>query len=150
MIDLKIEDMNKLKASEVFLLFALPYLDQLPSDISFKDYQSCCKFCESIWNAMTIKEWPENNGNDYLSEIKLEILNKSPNSKIILKIIDIMVYRKNKFFSNAKWKFEVTVKQSTGKYPYVLRAAIRLPDEMILEHSLNWEHLVLDQSSVIH
>lgn len=58
MIDFQLKDPSKIKASEMFLIFAKPFLDTVPNDVSIEDYSSACRFCETIWNAIVMTEWP--------------------------------------------------------------------------------------------
>jgi hypothetical protein len=64
------------------------------------------------------------------------------NHRELIKVVKQMIRIKEQLFSDAIWAFEITVRKEIGQYPFIIRAAIRMPDELIPKVPKKWNHLV--------
>jgi hypothetical protein len=142
MIDFNLSDPKKLKASEIFLIFSKPYFDFIPNHLSLEDYKKNCQFCEAIWNIININQWPSTTEKYSLSEFMQNIKKEFSNHRELIKVVKQMIRIKEQLFSDAIWAFEITVRKEIGQYPFIIRAAIRMPDELIPKVPKKWNHLV--------
>lgn len=144
MIDFQLKDPSKMKASEMFLIFAKPFLDTVPHNVSVEDYSSACRFCETVWNAIVMKDWSSTKRQNYLSDFKKQIKTRTSQDIAGLRMINLMEFRKKQLFPDVLWAFNISVRKDNGPYPFIVRAEIRMPDPLIPKVPKRWRHLLPD------
>jgi hypothetical protein len=126
-----------MKASEVFLKYVEPLMAEARSNHSSEYLQETLRFPEMIWNAVAMQTWDQN-GPDYIQAMRDQFKN-SPKQfrKTSNAMIDMWVKRKQDLFPDAKWAFEIAVRQ--GQEGPVIRAFVRAPDHMRNAVPAEWQ-----------
>jgi hypothetical protein len=136
------KDPSKMKVSEIFLIFSKPFFDKMPRNISLDEYQHACRICETIWNSIVMEEWPSGRVKGTLGDLKKNIKSIPFFGKEMESVIDELVETKKKIFPDILWAFEITARKDAIPYQFIVRAAIRMPDELIPKVPKRWQHLV--------
>ena len=125
------------KASEIFLKYAAPVMEQLPASISITEIENLIRVPELVWNAVAMETW-ENPKKDYISKIYKSFDGQSNNEARIFKsMIDMWIDRKRKLFPNENWAMEIKVRK--GKTGPVIRAYVRLPEHLKEKAPKEWQ-----------
>ncbi len=135
MIDFKIANLDSLKASEIFLIYAKPVLDHLPDGVNIKRARQMCLFCEMVWNATAMEQWPTTGNVKPVAMIRNSLKSHS-DLEPSRQWMDTLLKRKSQLFPKAQWAFEISVREerSGDDFPWKVRAGVRILPE--LEHLL--------------
>jgi hypothetical protein len=101
------------KASEVFLEFAAPVLDNAPKKLSRHKAQTMLDVLATIWNAVVVDEW--NNNGEFVRELRRRMA-AAPDAGAAL--IEPFLARKRELFADYKWaigKVEVRAPRLPGR-----------------------------------
>lgn len=126
-----------MKASEVFLKYVEPLMNEVTADYAADYLQQTLSFPEMVWNAIVMQSWGQNKPN-YLQAMRDQFKNSPPEfQKVSNAMIDMWIKRKNDLFPDAKWAFEMTVRQ--GKEGPIIRALTRIPDHLRHAVPAEWQ-----------
>ncbi len=127
-----------LKASEIFLKYMEPMFELIPKGIKAKDLEPIVRIPEMVWNALAVKEWDPNKP-DVIEMLHNQLTNVP--AKIdrhrMPGLIDMLIERKRKLYPDAKWAFEISVRDD-GDGGHVFRAFTRIPDHLRHTVPVEW------------
>lgn len=125
------------KASEIFLKYVEPLMNEITSDHSEEYLQKTLSFPGMVWNSMVMQEWGQSK-TDYIQAMR-DHLKSAPDDvrKISDNMINMWIKRKMDFFPSAKWAFEITVRK--GKEGPIIRALTRIPDHLRHTVPKDWQ-----------
>ncbi len=126
-----------MKASEVFLKYVEPLMNEVTRDYSADYLQKTLRFPEMIWNSIVMQTWKQNKPN-YIQAMRDQFKNSPPDfQKTSNAMIEMWIKRKSDLFPDAKWAFEISVRQ--GKEGPIIRAFTRIPDHLRHTMPAEWQ-----------
>ncbi len=126
-----------MKASEIFLKFVEPLMNEVTPDYSVEYLQKTLSFPEMIWNSIVMLDWDQNKPN-YIEVMRDQFKNTPDDlKKTSNAMIDMWIKRKQELFPDAKWAFEVKVR--AGKDGPIIRALTRIPDHLRHTVPKDWQ-----------
>jgi hypothetical protein len=125
------------KASEIFLKYVEPLMNEVNPNHSAEHLQQTLRFPEMIWNSVVMQTWDLNKP-DYIQAMRDQFKNTPPEQqKFSNAMIDMWIKRKQDLFPDIKWAFEINVRQ--GKEGPVIRAFVRVPDHLKHTVPAEWQ-----------
>lgn len=128
-----------MKASEIFLKYVEPMMDWVPKGTKAAELQKMLRVPEMVWNALVIREWgPDKNDHLKMLYEQLASAQSATDRKGMTALIDMWVSRKRTLFPEAKWAFDISVRDD-GTGGHVVRAYIRIPDHLRHAIPAEWQ-----------